>query len=97
HALSSIICCSIHLPHPRSALFPYNDALPIWLNRVVDKIVNQNMFVTMFYGLSEELNHLLYCSSAGHEPGYVYRAETEEFEEISVRGRVLGVSQQTRY
>src|SRR5699024_6912053 len=66
-------------------------------NRVVEKNVNQNMFVTMFYGLYEELNHLLYCSSAGHEPGYVYRAETEEFEEISVRGRVLGVSQQTRY
>ena len=67
------------------------------LNRVVEKNVNQNMFVTMFYGLYEELNHLLYCSSAGHEPGYVYRAETEEFEEISVRGRVLGVSEQTRY
>ena len=67
------------------------------LNRVVEKNVNQNMFVTMFYGLYEEMNHLLYCSSAGHEPGYIYRAETEEFEEIEVRGRVLGVSQNTRY
>ena len=67
------------------------------LNRVVEKNVNQNMFVTMFYGLYEEMNHLLYCSSAGHEPGYVYRAETETFEEIDVRGRVLGVSQHTRY
>lgn len=55
------------------------------------------MFVTMFYGLYEEMNHLLYCSSAGHEPGYIYRAETEQFEEIDVRGRVLGVSQKTRY
>lgn len=55
------------------------------------------MFVTMFYGLYEEMNHLLYCSSAGHEPGYIYRAETETFEEIEVRGRVLGVSQHTRY
>lgn len=67
------------------------------LNRVVEKNVNQNMFVTMFYGLYEEMNHLLYCSSAGHEPGYVYRAETESFEEIEVRGRVLGVNQNTRY
>ena len=49
----------------------------------------------MFYGLYEEMNHLLYCSSAGHEPGYIYRAETETFEEIEVRGRVLGVSQST--
>ncbi|SUK77342.1 RsbU [Staphylococcus aureus] len=67
------------------------------LNRVVEKNINQNMFVTMFYGLYEEMNHLLYCSSAGHEPGYIYRAEKEEFEEISVRGRVLGISSQTRY
>ncbi|MBF7016607.1 SpoIIE family protein phosphatase [Staphylococcus durrellii] len=67
------------------------------LNRVVEKNVNQNMFVTMFYGLYEEMNHLLYCSSAGHEPGYIYRAESQEFEEIDVRGRVLGVSQLTRY
>ena len=67
------------------------------LNRVVEKMLIKNMFVTMFYGLYEEMNHLLYCSSAGHEPGYIYRAETETFEEIEVRGRVLGVSQHTRY
>ncbi|REH97272.1 PP2C family protein-serine/threonine phosphatase, partial [Staphylococcus felis] len=67
------------------------------LNRVVEKNVNQNMFVTMFYGLYEELNHILYCSSAGHEPGYIFRAETNEFEEIKVRGRVLGVSPHMRY
>lgn len=67
------------------------------LNRVVEKNVNQNMFVTMFYGLYEDLNHVLYCSSAGHEPGYIYRAETDEFEEIKVRGRVLGVSPHMRY
>ncbi|WP_114602970.1 SpoIIE family protein phosphatase [Staphylococcus sp. EZ-P03] len=67
------------------------------LNRVVEKNVNQDMFVTMFYGLYEEMNHLLYCSSAGHEPGYIFRAEQDEFEEISVRGRVLGVKQLERY
>ncbi|MCU5746540.1 PP2C family protein-serine/threonine phosphatase [Staphylococcus sp. SQ8-PEA] len=67
------------------------------LNRVVEKNVNQNMFVTMFYGLYEEMNHLLYCSSAGHEPGYIYRAEENTFEEIGVRGTVLGVDQHTRY
>ena len=45
-----------------------NYLVMVWrLNRVVEKNVNQNMFVTMFYGLYEEMNHLLYCSSAGHE------------------------------
>ncbi|AVQ33489.1 serine/threonine protein phosphatase [Staphylococcus muscae] len=67
------------------------------LNRVVEKNVNQNMFVTMFYGLYEDLNHILYCSSAGHEPGYIFRAATDTFEEITVRGRVLGVSPNIRY
>ena len=43
------------------------------LNRVVEKNVNQNMFVTMFYGLYEELNHLLYCSSAGHPGGVGFK------------------------
>lgn len=67
------------------------------LNRVVEKNVNQNMFVTMFYGLYEDLNHILYCSSAGHEPGYIFRAASDTFEEINVRGRVLGVSPNIRY
>lgn len=51
----------------------------------------------MFYGLYEEINHVLYCSSAGHEPGYIFRAESDTFEEIKVRGRVLGVSPHVRY
>nr|WP_263315107.1 PP2C family protein-serine/threonine phosphatase [Mammaliicoccus sp. Marseille-Q6498] len=67
------------------------------LNRVVEKNVNQNMFVTMFYGLYEEINNMLYYSSAGHEPGYIYRNQTGEFEEMAERGIVLGVNKHTRY
>src|SRR5699024_6774965 len=67
------------------------------LNRVVEKNVNQNMFVTMFYGLYEELIHFLYCISAGHETVYIYRSEFDTFEEIKVIDRVLGVSQQRGY
>ncbi|MCE4981395.1 PP2C family protein-serine/threonine phosphatase [Mammaliicoccus sciuri] len=67
------------------------------LNRVVEKNVNQNMFVTMFYGLYEEINNMLYYSSAGHEPGYIYRSQTGEFKEMSERGIVLGANKHTRY
>ncbi|RXK17533.1 serine/threonine protein phosphatase [Macrococcus sp. DPC7161] len=67
------------------------------LNRVVEKNVNQNMFVTMFYGLYEEVNHTLYYSSAGHEPGFIYRNKLDKFEEMTVRGTVLGVHPTTRY
>src|SRR5699024_10904571 len=59
------------------------------LNRVVEKNVNQNMFVTMFYGLYDHNTNLLYYSSAGHEPALLYRYETDEFEEIDAKGIVL--------
>ena len=38
----------------------------------------------MFYGLYEEMNHLLYCSSAGHEPGYIYRAEKKNLKKFQL-------------
>ena len=63
------------------------------LNRVVEKRKSKHVCDHVLRIICEEMNHLLYCSSAGHEPGYIYRAETETFEEIEVRGRVLGVSQ----
>lgn len=67
------------------------------LNRVVEKNVNQNMFITMFYGLyNYELNRL-YFASAGHEPGLVYRYELDEFEEIDAKGVVLGVTKEAEY
>src|SRR5699024_8252306 len=37
------------------------------LNRVVEKNVNQNIYVTIFYGLYDHNPNLLYYSSAGHE------------------------------
>ncbi|WP_425463260.1 SpoIIE family protein phosphatase [Macrococcus equipercicus] len=67
------------------------------LNRVVEKNVNQNMFVTMFYGLYEEVNSKFYYSSAGHEPGYIYREQTDSFQELNARGIVLGINPSTRY
>lgn len=67
------------------------------LNRVVEKNVNQNMFVTMFYGLYEEISNKFYYSSAGHEPGYVYREHSNNFEELKTRGIVLGINHNARY
>ncbi len=67
------------------------------LNRVVEKNVNQNMFVTMFYGLYDHNTDLLYYSSAGHEPALIYRYEEDEFEEIDAKGVVLGVKEHARY
>lgn len=67
------------------------------LNSVVERNVASNMFITMFYGqLFPDLGTLRFAS-AGHEPGYVYRAETDTFEEIEAKGLVLGVLKNTHY
>ncbi|HLQ95877.1 MAG TPA: PP2C family protein-serine/threonine phosphatase [Pseudogracilibacillus sp.] len=67
------------------------------LNSVVERNVASNMFITMFYGqLFPELGTLRFAS-AGHEPGYIYRAEADRFEEIEAKGLVLGVLKNTHY
>ncbi len=67
------------------------------LNRVVERNVNQNMFITMFYGLYNIETDTLHFSSAGHEPGLIYRNDTNEFEEIDAKGIVLGVTDSAEY
>ena len=67
------------------------------LNSLVEKNVNKNMFVTMFYGLYDFNNQSLCFSSAGHEPAYLYHYEDDEFEELDGKGLVLGVMKDTEY
>lgn len=67
------------------------------LNRVVEKNVNQNMFITMFYGLYNHDLDRLYFASAGHEPGLIYRYEEDTFEEVDAKGIVLGVTEEAEY
>lgn len=61
------------------------------LNRVVERNVDSNMFITMFYAqYLPSMSKLLY-SSAGHEPGFYYNAKEDSFQEIKTKGLVLGV------
>ncbi|TLS34911.1 PP2C family protein-serine/threonine phosphatase [Pseudalkalibacillus caeni] len=67
------------------------------LNRVVEQNVDPNMFITMFYGLYDSFNHRFYYSGAGHEPGFFYNAENDDFGELYTKGLVLGVSKKPNY
>src|SRR5699024_3714755 len=67
------------------------------LNELVEKNVNKNMFVTMFYGLYDVKDQSLCFSSAGHEPVYLYHYEYDEFEELDGKGLVVGVMKDTEY
>ncbi|SDN42745.1 sigma-B regulation protein RsbU (phosphoserine phosphatase) [Tenuibacillus multivorans] len=67
------------------------------LNRVVERNVESGMFVTMFYGLYDIYRHDFYYATAGHEPGFIYRAEDDYFEEIDAKGLLLGVKNDVKY
>jgi sigma-B regulation protein RsbU (phosphoserine phosphatase) len=67
------------------------------LNSVVERNVAANMFITMFYGQFFPSSGVLRFASAGHEPGFIYRASTGTFEDIKARGLVLGVLKNTHY
>ncbi|GGE34425.1 phosphoserine phosphatase RsbU [Pullulanibacillus camelliae] len=67
------------------------------LNRVVEQNVDPSMFITMFYGLYNEKEHRLYYASAGHEPGFFYSSQKDRFEELTAKGRVLGLDRSTKY
>lgn len=67
------------------------------LNRVVERNVASNMFITMLYGQYFPKTSVFKYSSAGHEPGFVYRAKDKTFNEMETSGIVLGVLPDTRY
>lgn len=67
------------------------------LNSVVERNVATNMFITMFYGQFFPGSGVLRFASAGHEPGFIYRASSNEFVEIKAKGLVLGVLKNAHY
>ncbi|PWU68070.1 PP2C family protein-serine/threonine phosphatase [Gracilibacillus dipsosauri] len=67
------------------------------LNRVVERNVDTNMFITMFYGFFDSKNSVLQYASAGHEPGFYYCAKEDKFIEIKAKGLVLGVTPDAIY
>lgn len=62
------------------------------LNRVVEQNISSNMFITMIYGTYDSKMHKFCYSSAGHEPGFIYRSQKDEFEDLSAKGLVLGIT-----
>jgi len=67
------------------------------LNRVVERNIDSNMFITMVYAQYFLDTGKLVFSSAGHEPSYYYNAKEDTFEELNTRGLVLGVTKEVNY
>ena len=67
------------------------------LNRVVEQNVDPSMFITMFYGMYDTINHMFRYASAGHEPGFFYDAQTGNFSDLNAKGLLLGIDKKTKY
>jgi sigma-B regulation protein RsbU (phosphoserine phosphatase) len=67
------------------------------LNRVVEQNVDIAMFITMFYGIYDTNTHEFTYSSAGHEPGFHYSFQEDQFYDIDPTGLVLGVDKSIKY
>ncbi|WP_099223421.1 PP2C family protein-serine/threonine phosphatase [Listeria costaricensis] len=67
------------------------------LNEIAEENINDNMFITMFYGLYHEDTHIFEYGSAGHEVGLYYQAAEGIFSDLYARGLPLGVDKNAPY
>jgi len=67
------------------------------INRVIEKGVDDSMFVSMFYGCLDVEQNIFSYASAGHEPALHYSAKNDQFFTLEVKGLLLGVLSETNY
>ncbi|MFS0644947.1 PP2C family protein-serine/threonine phosphatase [Siminovitchia sp. 179-K 8D1 HS] len=67
------------------------------LNRVVEQNVDPSMFITMCYGTYDAKTHQFCYATAGHEPGFFYKAKNKEYIDFCGRGLLLGINKNTEY
>ncbi|MCH7323630.1 PP2C family protein-serine/threonine phosphatase [Solibacillus sp. MA9] len=67
------------------------------LNRIIEKSVDDSMFVSMFYGTYDVENSLFTYGSAGHEPAIYYCASEQTFYDLESKGLLLGVMPEVNY
>lgn len=67
------------------------------INRIVEKSVNDDMFISMFYGRYNVENSIFTYASAGHEPALFFESEKDEFIELHAKGLLLGVVPNVTY
>jgi sigma-B regulation protein RsbU (phosphoserine phosphatase) len=68
------------------------------MNRLVNKIFEDDKFASMFYGeLSTDRNGLFLYANAGHNPPIFYKAQKNKTEMLNPTGPVLGPSSEANY
>jgi len=67
------------------------------VNRIVERSVDDSMFISMFYGKYDARDSSFSYGSAGHEPAIIYKASTGTFTELDAKGLLLGVQRNVVY
>jgi len=67
------------------------------LNRIIEKSVDDSMFVSMFYGTYNIKESKFTYGSAGHEPAIYYNAREKTFFDLESKGLLLGVMPEVTY
>ncbi|MFJ7934982.1 PP2C family protein-serine/threonine phosphatase [Sporosarcina sp. NPDC096371] len=67
------------------------------VNRIVEKSVDNSMFISMFYGKYDARDSSFVYGSAGHEPALMYKASLGTFVELSAKGLLLGIQPDVMY
>ncbi len=67
------------------------------LNRIIEKSIDDSMFVSLCYLRYNLKTDVLTWSSAGHEPSLYYNAATREFHDLESRGLLLGILPEAKY
>lgn len=67
------------------------------INRIVEKSVDDSMFISMFYGKYNAKDTTFSYASAGHEPALHFDSEKEVFSELDAKGLLLGVKPDAEY
>lgn len=67
------------------------------LNQLIEKSVDDSMFVSFFYARYNLKNSVFTWSSAGHEPSLYYQADQHTFYNLEANGLLLGILPEVRY
>jgi len=67
------------------------------LNRIIEKSVDDGMFVSSFYGRYDLEKGILTYSSAGHEPALYFNSNDGSFYDLESKGLLLGVMPEVKY
>lgn len=67
------------------------------LNKIIERSVDDSMFVSMFFGRFDVVQNIFTYGSAGHEPALYYKASENQFYSLESKGLLLGVMPEVKY